>query len=70
MVCVKYLYVLHVHVKDLYVHVHAKSAANVEETTRHFFQRLSITLVKGNSSLIMRRMPTCTDARVDGDVDE
>ena len=48
----------------------AQTGVSFEETTRHFFQRLSITLVKGNSSLIMRRMPTCTDARVDGDVDQ
>ena len=47
----------------------AQTGVTYEETTRHFFQRLSILLVKGNSSLIIRRMPTCTDARVDGVVD-
>ena len=47
----------------------AQTGVTNEETTRHFFQRLSILLVKGNSSLIMRRMSICTDARVDGVVD-
>ena len=40
-----------------------------EEISRHLFQRLSIILVRGNSNLIITRMPTFVDARVDGDLD-
>ena len=36
---------------------------------KHLFQRLSILLMKGNSSLILSRLPNCTDQKVDGDQD-
>ena len=33
---------------------------------KHLFQRLSILLMKGNSSLILSRLPNSTDQQVDG----
>ena len=40
-----------------------------EETSRHFFQRLGILLVRGNAALITTRTPTFVDPVVDGDLD-
>ena len=40
-----------------------------EETVRHFFQRLSVLLMKGNASLILSRTPTFSPPEVDGDMD-
>ena len=38
------------------------------EVSRHLFGRLSILLMKGNSTLILNRTPALTDARIDGDI--
>ena len=40
-----------------------------EETTRHLFQRLSVLLMKSNSSLILSRTPVHSPQEVDGDPD-
>ena len=40
-----------------------------EETKRHFYQRLSILLTKGNAALILRRRPDTSDPMIDGDLD-
>ena len=47
----------------------AQTGGIYEEISKHLFQRLSILLVRGNSNLIITRMPTFVDARVDGDLD-
>ena len=36
------------------------------EVTRHFFGRLAVLLQKGNSALLLNRVPTTVEASVDG----
>ena len=36
------------------------------EVTRHFFGRLAVLLQKGNSALLLNRVPTTVEATVDG----
>ena len=40
-----------------------------DEVKHHLFQRLGISLARGNANLIMRRRPDQVDAIVDGDLD-
>ena len=47
----------------------SRSGGDAEETTRHLYQRLSILLNRGNSNLILSRIPDFIDAYIDGDVD-
>ena len=47
----------------------ARSTCQEEgEVTKHLFGRLSILLMKGNSSLIQNRVPTHPDPQVDGHI--
>ena len=46
-----------------------KSVQEEAETTNHLFQRLSISLMKGNASLILNRLQTFPTAQVDGDME-
>ena len=47
----------------------SRTGGDQEETIRHFFQRLSVLLNRGNSSLILSRIPDHVDALFDGDLD-
>ena len=49
----------------------AQVGGEVNEISRHFFQRLSILLIRGNSALIIHRTPNTdfADPVVDGDLD-
>ena len=55
--------------KNLARHLASHSGNTFEETQRHFLQRLSILLMRGNSALILSRHTTQIDAKVDGDLD-
>ena len=47
----------------------SRTGGDEAETIRHFFQRLSVLLNQGNSSLILSRIPDHVDALFDGDLD-
>jgi hypothetical protein len=45
----------------------ARATAEEESiSVNHFFQRLSVTLMKGNASLLLNRIPTNVDPSIDG----
>ena len=45
------------------------TGGEIEEITRHLFQRLGVLLARGNAALILNRMPCHPDAIIDGDLD-